>query len=79
AMGFNAYKGGGKMIVTYASVSAYMSADGSGMSAGSGYSVGSGHEMSKVYNSTDALVFVTAFSVAFGTGNSTGGNSQFAN
>ncbi|EAK0441940.1 flagellin, partial [Campylobacter lari] len=79
AMGFNAYKGGGKMIVTHASVSAYMSEAGSGMSAGSGYSVGSGKDMSKVYNSTDALVFVTAFSVAFGTGNSTGGNSQFAN
>ncbi|MBX1934290.1 flagellin, partial [Campylobacter lari] len=36
AMGFNAYKGGGKMIVTHGSVSAFMSAAGSGMSAGSG-------------------------------------------
>ncbi|MCV3403188.1 flagellin A [Campylobacter sp. IFREMER_LSEM_CL2090] len=80
AMGFNAYKGGGKMIVTYASVSDYMSAAGSGMSAGSGYSVGSGHEMSKVYNSTDALVFATAFSVAFGvSAEAVAGNSQFVN
>ncbi|WP_410708097.1 flagellin A [Campylobacter lari] len=78
AMGFNAYKGGGKMIVTFSSVSAFMGASGSGMSDGSGFSVGSGKDMSKVYNSTDALAFVTAFSAAFGVspGN---GVSQFAN
>ncbi|MCV3409031.1 flagellin A [Campylobacter sp. IFREMER_LSEM_CL1890] len=78
AMGFNAYKGGGKMIVTFSSVSAFMGAQGSGMSEGSGFSVGSGKDMSKVYNSTDALAFVTAFSAAFGVspGN---GVSQFAN
>ncbi|EAJ0340052.1 flagellin A [Campylobacter lari] len=77
AMGFNAYKGGGKMIVTFSSVSAWMSEQG-GMSAGSGFSVGSGKDMSKLYNSTDALAFVTAFSAAFGVspGN---GVSQFAN
>ncbi|EAI1583216.1 flagellin A [Campylobacter lari] len=79
AMGFNAYKGGGKMIVTFSSVSSFMNSSGSGMSDGSGYSVGSGKNMSLVYNSTEALAFVTAFSIAFGTGASTGGASQFAN
>ncbi|EAK1250207.1 flagellin A [Campylobacter lari] len=82
AMGFNAYKGGGKMIVTHGSVSAFMSAAGSGMSQGSGFSVGSGKDMSLVYNSTDALAFVTAFSVAFGisaAGAAAAGISQFAN
>ncbi|HEC1799702.1 TPA: flagellin, partial [Campylobacter lari] len=79
AMGFNAYKGGGKMIVTFSSVSTFMASENSGMSQGSGYSVGSGKNMSLVYNSTEALAFVTAFSIAFGTGASTGGASQFAN
>ncbi|HEG5920169.1 TPA: flagellin A [Campylobacter lari] len=79
AMGFNAYKGGGKMIVAFSSVSSFMNSSGSGMSDGSGYSVGSGKNMSLVYNSTEALAFVTAFSIAFGTGASTGGASQFAN
>ncbi|EPF3944343.1 flagellin, partial [Campylobacter lari] len=79
AMGFNAYKGGGKMIVTYGSVSAYMSSAGSGMSAGSGFSVGSGKNMSLVYNSTEALAFVTAFSAAFGISAPGNGTSQFAN
>ncbi|WP_279176776.1 flagellin A [Campylobacter insulaenigrae] len=77
AMGFNAYKGGGRMIFTFSSVSAYMSSEGSGMSAGSGFSVGSGKEMSKLYNSTDAGAFITAFSDAFGV--SPDGVSQFAN
>ncbi|AJC91737.1 flagellin [Campylobacter subantarcticus LMG 24377] len=79
AMGFNAYKGGGKMIVTFSSVSAFMASSGSGMSAGSGFSVGSGKEMSKLYNSTDALAFVTAFSAAFGVSAAGNGSSQFAN
>ncbi|EAL2459592.1 flagellin A [Campylobacter lari] len=79
AMGFNAYKGGGKMIVTFSSVSSFMDSSGSGMSNGSGYSVGSGKNMSLVYNSTEALAFVTAFSIAFGTGSSANGASQFAN
>ncbi|EAJ6143332.1 flagellin A [Campylobacter lari] len=79
AMGFNAYKGGGKMIVTFASVSEYMNSKDSGMSAGSGFSVGSGKDMSKMYNSTDALAFVTAFSVAFGFSATGDGSSQFAN
>ncbi|EAH9417086.1 flagellin A [Campylobacter lari] len=79
AMGFNAYKGGGKMIVTHASVSAYMSSAGSGMSDGSGFSVGSGKDMSKLYNSTEALAFVTAFSAAFGVSAKDDGTSQFVN
>ncbi|EAK9857981.1 flagellin, partial [Campylobacter lari] len=80
AMGFNAYKGGGKMIVTFGSVSEYMESSGSGMSAGTGFSVGSDHKMSELYNSTDALAFVTAFSIAFGfsVGNNDGA-TQFAN
>ncbi|MCV3393844.1 flagellin A [Campylobacter sp. IFREMER_LSEM_CL908] len=79
AMGFNAYKGGGKMILTHASVSAYMSSAGSGMSAGSGFSVGSGKNMSLVYNSTEAIAYVTAFSAAFGVSAKGDGSSQFAN
>ncbi|EAL3890549.1 flagellin A [Campylobacter lari] len=78
AMGFNAYKGGGKMIVTFGTVSAWMSEQG-GMSEGSGFSVGSGKDMSKLYNSTDALAFVTAFSMAFGISAPNDGSSQFAN
>ncbi|AJC87155.1 flagellin A [Campylobacter insulaenigrae] len=77
AMGFNAYKGGGKIIVTHSSVSAYMSADGSGMSAGSGFSVGSGKNYSAIY-AADNILFATAFSVAFGV-TVVAGNSQFAN
>ncbi|MFG5141964.1 flagellin, partial [Campylobacter lari] len=59
AMGFNAYKGGGKMIVTFSSVSSFMNSSGRGMSDGSGYSVGRGKNMSLVYKSTEALAFVT--------------------
>ncbi|EAI4449943.1 flagellin A [Campylobacter lari] len=77
AMGFNAYKGGGKMIITHASVSAFMSAEGSGMSAGTGFSVGSGNNYSQVYEGN--VVAVTAFSIAFGfsVGNNDGA-TQFA-
>ncbi|EAI5561199.1 flagellin A [Campylobacter lari] len=75
AMGFNAYKGGGKMIVTQSSVSAWMSAVG-GMSAGSGFSVGSGKNYSAIYENN--MVFATAFSVAFGvSADAVAGNSQF--
>ncbi|EAL2830792.1 flagellin A [Campylobacter lari] len=77
AMGFNAYKGGGKMVVTFSSIEAFMSSDGSGMSAGSGFSVGSGKEMSKIYNSGN-LALVTAFSNAFGFSAKGDGSSQFA-
>ncbi|EAK0811945.1 flagellin A [Campylobacter lari] len=77
AMGFNAYKGGGKMIVTVGSVSAYMSELG-GMSQGSGFSIGSGNDYSKVYEGN--LAFVTAFSVAFGiSAAGAAGVSQFVN
>ncbi|EAJ6452137.1 flagellin A [Campylobacter lari] len=76
AMGFNAYKGGGKMVVTFGGLASYMNAQGSGMSAGSGYSVGSGKEMSALYEGN--LAFVTAFSVAFGFSAKGDGSSQFA-
>ncbi|MCV3396159.1 flagellin A [Campylobacter sp. RKI_CA19_01116] len=76
AMGFNAYKGGGKMVVTFSNIAAFMSASGSGMSEGSGFSPGSGKEMSKVYEGN--LAFVTAFSAAFGFSAKNDGSSQFA-
>ncbi|EAI4827608.1 flagellin A [Campylobacter lari] len=77
AMGFNAYKGGGKMVVTFSTLEAFMSSNGSGMSAGSGFSIGSGKEMSKIYNENN-LAFVTAFSAAFGFSAKGDGSSQFA-
>ncbi|EAI7268309.1 flagellin A [Campylobacter lari] len=77
AMGFNAYKGGGKMVVTFSSIEAFMSSNGSGMSAGSGFSIGSGKEMSKIYNSGN-LALVTVFSNAFGFSAKNDGSSQFA-
>ncbi|MCV3399227.1 flagellin, partial [Campylobacter lari] len=76
AMGFNAYKGGGKMIVTQSSVSSYMS-DVGGMSEGSGFSIGSGNNYSQIYENN--LAFVTAFSAAFGVSAKNDGTSQFAN
>ncbi|WP_410709402.1 flagellin A [Campylobacter lari] len=75
AMGFNAYKGGGKMIVTHGTVSAWMSEQG-GMSEGSGFSIGSGKNYSAIYENN--LAFVTAFSAAFGV-SANGSISQFAN
>ncbi|TDJ83125.1 flagellin, partial [Campylobacter volucris] len=77
AMGFNAYKGGGKMIITQSSISAMMAAEGSGMSEGSGFSVGSGHDYSKIYENN--VVAVTAFSIAFGVSAKGDGSSQFVN
>ncbi|EAH9952311.1 flagellin A [Campylobacter lari] len=75
AMGFNAYKGGGKMIVTYGTVSAWMSEAG-GMSEGSGFSIGSGKNYSAIYENN--MVFATAFSIAFGvSADAVAGNSQF--
>ncbi|EDP6893346.1 flagellin A [Campylobacter lari] len=74
AMGFNAYKGGGKMVVTNADIASFM--EQNGMSEGSGFSVGSGKEMSKVYEGN--LAFVTAFSAAFGFSAKNDGSSQFA-
>ncbi|WP_279176775.1 flagellin A [Campylobacter insulaenigrae] len=76
AMGFNAYKGGGKMIITFSGLTAYMSSQGSGMSEGSGFSVGTGY--SAIYESN--VLFATAFSVAFGvSADAVAGNSQFVN
>ncbi|HEC1727724.1 TPA: flagellin A [Campylobacter lari] len=75
AMGFNAYKGGGKMVITFSSIQDFMSANG--MSEGSGFSIGSGKEMSKIYNSGN-LALVTAFSNAFGFSANGDGSSQFA-
>ncbi|EAL3893544.1 flagellin [Campylobacter lari] len=74
AMGFNAYKGGGKMIVTNANTASFM--EQNGMSAGSGFSVGSGKGYSAIYENN--LAFVTAFSAAFGV-SANGSISQFAN
>ncbi|WP_410689899.1 flagellin [Campylobacter lari] len=76
AMGFNAYKGGGKMIVTFGNVVSFMNSQGSGMSVGSGFSIGSGHNYSQVYENN--LAFVTAFSIAFGFTATGDGSSQFA-
>ncbi|EAK9878243.1 flagellin A [Campylobacter lari] len=74
AMGFNAYKGGGKMIVTNANIASFM--EQNGMSDGSGFSVGSGKDYSAIYENN--LAFVTAFSAAFGV-SADGSISQFAN
>ncbi|AJC93502.1 flagellin A [Campylobacter volucris] len=75
AMGFNAYKGGGKMIVTNANVASFM--EQNGMSGGSGFSVNSGKGYSAIYENN--LAFVTAFSIAFGISAPSDGSSQFVN
>ncbi|MCR6577793.1 flagellin, partial [Campylobacter insulaenigrae] len=76
AMGFNAYKGGGKMIITYSAISKWMS-DNGGMSEGSGFSIGSGKNYSAIYENN--IVAITAFSLAFGVSAKGDGSSQFAN
>lgn len=63
ALGFFAYPGGSKYIVTMApnaagTLSNWMSQAGSGFSAGSGYSIGSGHQYS--VHLADKFVFITA-------------------
>ncbi|EAH4950116.1 flagellin A [Campylobacter coli] len=83
AMGFGSVNKG-VMLAGVSSVSAYMSAEGSGFSAGSGYSVGSG----KGYSATltaNAVVISNAsaiskiYNVSTGSGFSSGSNlSQFA-
>ncbi|EAK3216804.1 flagellin A [Campylobacter coli] len=83
AMGFGSVNKG-VMLAGVSSVSAYMSAEGSGFSAGSGYSVGSG----KGYSATltaNAVVISNAsaiskiYNVSAGSGFSSGSNlSQFA-
>ena len=88
ALGFFAYPGGSKYIVTMVAgaagtLSNWMSQAGSGFSAGSGYSIGSGHQYSA--HLADKFVFVSAngwskaYNVSEGSGFSAGsGKSQFA-
>ena len=87
ALGFFAYPGGSKYIVTMAAnvagtLSNWMSG-ASGFSAGSGYSIGSGHQYS--VHLADKFVFISvggwskAYDVQAGSGFSAGsGKSQFA-
>lgn len=88
ALGFFAYPGGSKYIVTMAqnaagNLSNWMSQAGSGFSAGSGYSIGTTHGYS--VHLADKFVFVSvngwskAYDVQAGSGFSAGsGKSQFA-
>ncbi|EAC1988230.1 flagellin A [Campylobacter coli] len=83
AMGFGSVNKG-VMLAGASSVSAYMSASGSGFSAGSGYSVGSGKNYSTVL--TTNLITISAasqlskvYNVSAGSGFSSGSTlSQFA-
>lgn len=89
ALGFFAYPGGSKYIITMGqagqtgSLSNWMSQAGSGFSAGSGYSIGSGHQYS--VHLADKFVFISrggwsnAYVVSQGSGFSAdSGKSQFA-
>ncbi|EAJ1925252.1 flagellin A [Campylobacter jejuni] len=86
AMGFNSYKGGGKFVFTQnvSSISAFMSAQGSGFSRGSGFSVGSGKNLSVGLSQGIQIISSPAsmsntYVVSAGSGFSSGsGNSQFA-
>ncbi|EPA1270901.1 flagellin, partial [Campylobacter jejuni] len=82
AMGFGSVNKG--VVLGYSSVSAYMSAEGSGFSAGSGYSVGSTKNYSTVLT-VNAITISAAsqlskvYNVSAGSGFSSGSNlSQFA-
>ncbi|EKM9860396.1 flagellin A [Campylobacter coli] len=84
AMGFGSVNKG-VMLAEASSVSAYMSAAGSGFSAGSGYSVGSGKNYSTVFTATNAITISAAsqlskvYNVSAGSGFSSGSTlSQFA-
>ncbi|EAI6435841.1 flagellin A [Campylobacter coli] len=84
AMGFGSVNKG-VMLAGASSVSAYMSAAGSGFSAGSGYSVGSGKDYSTVFTATNAITISAAsqlskvYNVSAGSGFSSGSTlSQFA-
>ncbi|HED7340945.1 TPA: flagellin A [Campylobacter coli] len=84
AMGFGSVNKG-VMLAGASSVSAYMSAAGSGFSAGSGYSVGSGKGYSTVLTTTNPITISAAsqlskvYNVSAGSGFSSGSNlSQFA-
>ncbi|ELO3231856.1 flagellin, partial [Campylobacter jejuni] len=84
AMGFGSVNKG-VMLASVSSVSAYMSAAGSGFSAGSGYSVGSGKGYSTVLTTTNPITISAAsqlskvYNVSAGSGFSSGSTlSQFA-
>ncbi|EAL6958607.1 flagellin [Campylobacter coli] len=84
AMGFGSVNKG-VMLAQVSSVSAYMSAAGSGFSAGSGYSVGSGKNYSTVLTTTNPITISAAsqlskvYNVSAGSGFSSGSTlSQFA-
>ncbi|MGI7967331.1 flagellin [Campylobacter coli] len=84
AMGFGSVNKG-VMLAQVSSVSAYMSAAGSGFSAGSGYSVGSGKGYSTVLTTTNPITISAAsqlskvYNVSAGSGFSSGSTlSQFA-
>ncbi|HEH4565432.1 TPA: flagellin A [Campylobacter coli] len=84
AMGFGSVNKG-VMLAGASSVSAYMSAAGSGFSAGSGYSVGSGKDYSTVFAAANTITISAAsqlskvYNVSAGSGFSSGSTlSQFA-
>ncbi|EKM9875948.1 flagellin A [Campylobacter coli] len=84
AMGFGSVNKG-VILARVSSVSAYMSASGSGFSAGSGYSVGSGKNYSTVLTTTNPITISAAsqlskvYNVSAGSGFSSGSTlSQFA-
>ncbi|EAJ0233117.1 flagellin A [Campylobacter coli] len=85
AMGFGSVNKG-VMLAGASSVSAYMSAAGSGFSAGSGYSVGSGKDYSTVFTAANNTITISAasqlskvYNVSAGSGFSSGSTlSQFA-
>ncbi|EIQ7810204.1 flagellin, partial [Campylobacter jejuni] len=82
AMGFGSVNKG--VVLGYSSVSAYMSAEGSGFSAGSGYSVGSTKNYSAVLTANATTISAASqlskvYNVSAGSGFSSGSNlSQFA-
>ncbi|EKG1897984.1 flagellin, partial [Campylobacter jejuni] len=82
AMGFGSVNKG--VVLGYSSVSAYMSAEGSGFSAGSGYSVGSTKNYSTVLTANAITISAASqlskvYNVSAGSGFSSGSNlSQFA-
>ncbi|EAI1871085.1 flagellin A [Campylobacter coli] len=84
AMGFGSVNKG-VMLAGASSVSAYMSAAGSGFSAGSGYSVGSGKNYSTVFTAANTITISATsqlskvYNVSAGSGFSSGSTlSQFA-
>ncbi|EPU0097492.1 flagellin [Campylobacter coli] len=84
AMGFGSVNKG-VMLASVSSVSAYMSAAGSGFSAGSGYSVGSGKGYSTVFTAANTITISATsqlskvYNVSAGSGFSSGSTlSQFA-